>query len=479
MNYRVILGVLGALLCFLGPLMLIPLLVALYYGESPYPFAISFSVTTVIGSLLLIKFPNSDDEEWEKREGFAIVAFGWMAAALFGSIPFMFDGVTPINSFFESMSGFTTTGATVFVVMESHSMSLFFWRSMTQWLGGMGIIMLFIASLPKLGVAGRQMFRAEAPGPTEDNLRPRIRETAKILWTVYVSISVLELMLLLLFGMSFFDAATHTFTTMACGGFSPYAESVAAFNDPVIEGIITLFMFIAGANFALHYRTLFSDRKSLFRDNEFRFYLFIVLTATALLTFVLWHDPAIGPSGSFRYAIFQVVSILTTTGYATTDFNLWNDAGKVVLLCTMFIGGCAGSTAGGIKVVRLLLLFKYARQELFKTLHPKAVRPIKFNGKSVPAEVMNATISFVIIYFLIFLLSSMILSLLGLDLTSSVTASIATLGNIGPGFNIVGPMANFSTVPFAGKLLLIANMWIGRLEIFTVIVMLTPEFWRK
>ncbi|WP_135606057.1 TrkH family potassium uptake protein [Methanococcoides sp. NM1] len=479
MNFGIVFSVLGSLLRFLGPMMLVPLGVALYYGESPYPFAVAFSFTTIVGSILSFRYSSSDEREWEKREGFAIVAFGWFAAALFGSIPYMFDGVTFLNALFESMSGFTTTGATVFVDIETHSRSLLFWRSMTQWIGGMGIIMLFIAILPKLGVAGRQMFRAEAPGPKEDQLKPRIRETAKILWAVYVSISVVELLLLLIAGMSFYDACTHTFTTMACGGFSPYADSVAAFNSPLIEGIITLFMFIAGANFALHYKTLYSDKKSLLKDNEFKFYFVIVGLATVLLTLILWRDTPDSIPTSFRYAVFQVVSILTTTGYATTDFNLWADSGKVVLLAMMFIGGCAGSTAGGIKVVRLLLLLKYARSELFKAIHPKAVRPIKFNGKSVPVDIMHAIISFVVIYFLIFLVSSAILSIFGMDLTSSITASIATLGNIGPGFNIVGPMANFSTIPDIGKLVLIANMWIGRLEVFTVIVMLTPEFWRR
>ncbi|SES65556.1 trk system potassium uptake protein TrkH [Methanococcoides vulcani] len=479
MNFGIVFSVLGSLLRFLGPMMLVPLGVALYYGESPYPFAVAFSFTTIVGSILSFRYSSSDEREWEKREGFAIVAFGWFAAALFGSIPYMFDGVTFLNALFESMSGFTTTGATVFVDIETHSRSLLFWRSMTQWIGGMGIIMLFIAILPKLGVAGRQMFRAEAPGPKEDQLKPRIRETAKILWAVYVSISVVELLLLLIAGMSFYDACMHTFTTMACGGFSPYADSVAAFNSPLIEGIITLFMFIAGANFALHYKTLYSDKKSLLKDNEFKFYFVIVGLATVLLTLILWRDTPDSIPTSFRYAVFQVVSILTTTGYATTDFNLWADSGKVVLLAMMFIGGCAGSTAGGIKVVRLLLLLKYARSELFKAIHPKAVRPIKFNGKSVPVDIMHAIISFVVIYFLIFLISSAILSIFGMDLTSSVTASIATLGNIGPGFNMVGPMANFSTVPAIGKLVLIANMWIGRLEVFTVIVMLTPEFWRR
>jgi trk system potassium uptake protein TrkH len=477
MNYGIILNVLGGLLRFLGLIMAIPLLVAIYYGESPHPFLLTIVLTGVTGFLLSYKYHSNDD--WTKREGFAIVAFGWLAAALFGSIPFMLDGISPINAVFESMSGFTTTGATVLLDIEAHSRSILFWRSMTQWIGGMGIIMLFIAILPKLGVAGRQLFRAEAPGPTEDKIRPRIRETAKILWMVYVAISAIEVAALMLAGMNGYDAVTHTFTTMACGGFSPYANSVAEFQSPLIEGIITLFMFIAGANFALHYKTLYSNHKSLIRDNEFKLYSLIVLVATVLLTFTLWRDMGDTFATSFRYAIFQVVSIVTTTGYATVDFNMWTDPSKMILLAVMFIGGCAGSTAGGIKVVRFLLLLKFAQRALFKSIHPRAVKTIKFNGKSVPEDVLQAIISFVVIYFMIFAISTGLLSLMGIDLISSITASIATLGNIGPGFNLVGPMASFDSIPVLGKLLLIGNMWIGRLEVFTVIVMMTPEFWKR
>lgn len=477
MNFGIIFNVLGGLLRFLALIMAVPLFVAIYYGESPYPFVLAIVLTGITGVLLSYKYHSEGD--WKKREGFAIVAFGWLAAALFGAIPFMLDGISPINAVFESMSGFTTTGATVLLDIEAHSRSILFWRSMTQWIGGMGIIMLFIAILPKLGVAGRQLFRAEAPGPTEDKIKPRIRETAKILWMVYVSISAIQVVALMLAGMSGYDAISHTFTTMACGGFSPYAVSVAQFQSPLIEGIITLFMFIAGANFALHYKILYSNHRSLFEDDEFKFYSLIFVVATLLLTLALWRDMGDTLSTSFRYAIFQVASIITTTGYATVDFNLWSDSAKMVLLAVMFIGGCAGSTAGGIKVVRFLLLLKYSQRALFKSIHPRAVKTVKFNNKSVPEDVLQAIISFVIIYFMIFAISTGLLALMGIDLVSSITASIATLGNIGPGFNLVGPMASFDSIPFIGKILLIGNMWVGRLEVFTVIVMLTPEFWKR
>ncbi|WP_406656759.1 TrkH family potassium uptake protein [Methanolobus sp. ZRKC2] len=477
MNYEIILNVLGNLLRFLGLVMIIPLLVAYYYGDSLLPFAVAIAITGAMGILLSHRYGAEGD--WKIREGFAIVAFGWFTAALFGSIPFMLDGISPLNALFESMSGFTTTGATILQDIESHSRSILFWRSMTQWIGGMGIIMLFIAILPKLGVAGRQLFRAETPGPTEDKIKPRIRGTARILWTVYVVISIIQTVLLMIAGMDLYDAVTHTFTTMSTGGFSPYSQGIAVFNNPFIEVIIVVFMFIAGANFALHYRTLYTDRYSLVNDNEFKFYTVIILAATSLLTFSLWNDMGENIFTSFRYALFQVVSITTTTGYATTDFNMWTDSARIVLLAVMFIGGCAGSTAGGIKVVRFLLLLKYSQNALFKSIHPKAVKPIKFNNKAVPEDVMQAIVSFVVIYIMIFAVSTALLSLMGMELISSITASIATLGNIGPGFNAVGPLSNFDVVPDLGKLLLIANMWIGRLEVFTVIVMLTPEFWKR
>lgn len=476
MNKTVIYNVLGELLVFLALVMLTPLLVALYYGESMVPFAAAVVITGILGLVLSRKY--SAQGEWKVKEGFAIVAFGWLSVAFFGSIPYLLDGISPVNALFESMSGFTTTGATILQDIESHSKSILFWRCMTQWLGGMGIIMIFIAILPKLGVAGRQLFRAEAPGPTEDKLKPRIRGTARILWTVYVFISVVQVVVLRLAGMSYYDAITHTFTTMSTGGFSPYGPGIAAFNDPLIEGIIVVFMFIAGANFALHYRVLYVNRNSFIKDEEFKFYTVIILLATLVLTFSLWKDMGQTVETAFRYAVFQVVSITTTTGYASADFDIWSDSARIILLAVMFIGGSAGSTAGGIKAVRILLLFKYGKNVLFKALHPKAIKPVKYNGRSVPEEIMQSIVSFVVIYMMIFAISTGLLALMGMDLISSITASIATLGNIGPGFNLVGPMANFDVVPFLGKLLLIANMWIGRLEVFTVIVMLTPEFWK-
>lgn len=476
MNIKIVFYVLGGLLRLLGILMVVPLGVAYYYGEDLTPFLVSISITVLTGLILLY---YKTDEEWMRKEGFAIVGLGWLTAAAFGAIPFVLDGISPINALFESMSAFTTTGSTILTDIESHPKGILFWRGMMQWLGGMGIIVLFIAILPKLGVAGRQLFRAEAPGPTEDKLKPRIRETAKILWMVYFVISFAQVVALLLAGLSLYDAVNQTFATMACGGFSNYGLSIGAFNSPLVEYIITIFTFIAGANFALHYRAIYVDKDFLFKDEEFRFYTAIVLSASGLLTFLLWRDMDTGLLDSFRLAIFQVVTIITSTGFASTDFNLWSESAKMVLLAVMFIGACAGSTGGGIKVVRILILLKHSRAELFKAIHPRAVKSVKFNNKTVPDEIIGSIVSFVVIYLLVFSTSALILSVLGMDIITSITASIATLGNIGPGLNVVGPMGSFDPIPPLGKLILTANMWIGRLEVYTVIILFTPEFWNK
>ncbi|WP_298684920.1 TrkH family potassium uptake protein [uncultured Methanomethylovorans sp.] len=477
MNSAVVLSVLGTLLRFQGAIMLIPLLVAVYYNESTMPFVFGIVLTEMCGMFIWLRYKS--DDEWKHREAFATVAFGWLTVTVFGTIPFIISGISPINALFESMAGFTATGATILDDIGSHSKSILFWRSMIQWIGGMGIIVLFIAILPKLSIAGRQLFRAEVPGLKEEKIKPRIRETAKILWMVYLLISSLQTAMLYLAGMSIYDAIVHTFTTIGSAGFSPYGESIVAFNSPLIEAIITLFMFIAGVNFVLLYRTVYIDHTSIFRDEEFKFYTAIILTATAVLILTLRYGIAADPFTCLRYALFQVVSIITTTGFASVDFNLWPDSSRIVLVFMMFIGGCAGSTSGGPTVARVLLLLKYANSELFRFIHPRAVKPIKCNGKVVPKDLIHQVISFMVIYFLIFVTSTFLISLMNVDIITAFTASIATLGNVGPGLNLVGPMSSYNCMPPLAKLIMIANMWIGRLEVFTVMVLFTPEFWKK
>lgn len=483
-NINTVSNIVGSLLRFLGVLMLIPSGVAYYYNEPLFPFLISAGITGISG--ILIGMGTHSTGEYKVRESFAIVAFGWLAVALFGALPYLFNGVSPIDAFFESMSGFTTTGSTIFTDIEAHTKSLLFWRSFSQWLGGMGIIVLFIAILPKLAVGGRQLFKAEVPGPTSDKLRPRLRETAKILWAVYLFLTYVQIMLLYLSGrfldipqMTLYDAVTTSFSTLATGGFSPQAESIAAYNSPVIEGIIIVFMFLAGANFALHYKTIYGDKKALFKDKEFQVYSGIILFAVLFITFELWLRLGEGLFESFMHSAFQVVAVMTTTGFATADFNMWPESSRFILFMLIFIGGCAGSTGGGMKVVRVAMLIKYSFHEMFRMLHPKAVKKLRFGKMPVSDDVMKSIISFFILYMLIFLVSSMLMLLTGLDIISA-TSSVATmLSNVGPGFALVGPMQNFSFIHPAGKVLLALLMWVGRLEVFTVLVLLMPEFWKK
>jgi len=474
MNYNTIINLISAVLRFLGMVMLVPLVVALLHNENYNPFLISAVITFIVGIVSGLKTHEIDD--LPIKESFAIVAIGWFSVALFGSLPYLLSGISPLDALFESMAGFTTTGSTILPVIEDCSKSLLFWRSFTQWLGGMGIIVLFLAILPKLAVAGRDMFRAEVPDPIGDKLSPRLSQTAKILWSVYVGFSAVEVLVLWLSGMTFYDALCTTFSTMSTGGFSPHSESIAFFQSSLIEYIVIFFMFVAGANFALHYWVLRGGANHLFRDSEFRLYTSIVFGATLLIVLVLWNTHGFD---SIRLGLFQVVTIITTTGFTTADFDAWPDAARMVLFLLLFIGGCAGSTGGGPKVVRLLLLIKYGYRELFRSLHPKAILPIRLGKQMVPQGVMEAILSFFILYIFIFAAASLILSILGMDPVSATSAAATALGNVGPGFNIIGPAAHFGGVHPIGKLVLILCMWIGRLEIFTVLVLLIPDFWRK
>nr|QNO44039.1 hypothetical protein JNENIGJC_00001 [Methanosarcinales archaeon ANME-2c ERB4]QNO44190.1 hypothetical protein OPLMKJNA_00001 [Methanosarcinales archaeon ANME-2c ERB4] len=454
--------------------MLVPVVVALWYNENYNPFLISAVITFVVGIVSGLKTHEFDD--LPIKESFAIVAIGWFLVAMFGSLPYILSGISIMDALFESMSGFTTTGSTILPVIEDYSKSLLFWRSFTQWLGGMGIIVLFLAILPKLAVAGRDLFRAEVPDPIGDKLSPRLSQTAKILWSVYVGLSAVEVFALWLSGMTVYDALCTSFSTMSTGGFSPHSESIAFFHSSLIECIVIFFMFVAGANFALHYWVLRGGADRLFRDSEFRLYTCIIVCATLLIALVLW-----GTYGfdSIRLGLFQVVSIVTTTGFATADFDTWPNTGRMILFLLLFVGGCAGSTGGGVKVVRLLLLIKYGYRELFRSLHPKAILPIRLGRQLVPQGVTEAILSFFILYIFIFTIASLILSIIGMDVVSATSAAATTLGNVGPGFNTVGPAANFSGVHPIGKLVSVLCMWIGRLEIFTVLVLLIPDFWRK
>ena len=461
--------------------MFLPLLVnCLYHEPHARGFLLSIALTASSGGLMMLLFKRSP-RDLTHRDGFAIVAFGWISATFFGALPYLFTGTfdSLANACFEAASGFTTTGSTVMTDIVKNSHGVLFWRGLTQWLGGMGIILLSLAVLPFLGVGGMQLYKAEVPGPTADKLRPRISHTARILWEVYVLISAVEVLTLLLGGMNLFDALCHTFTTMATGGFSPKNESIEFYQSPFIEYTITFFMFVAGANFSLHYHFLKGNPRALWDDPEFRFYTGVILVSTLLITFNLWSNLPGDLLKFFRLALFQVVSIQTTTGFTTADFEKWPAFSQYLLLALMFIGGCAGSTGGAIKCVRIFVLIKQGGRELYQLVHPHAVAPVKLGGKVISQNTLNGILGLFFLYIGIFVLASLAVSLLGADILTSVSAVATTLGNVGPGLGEVGPMDNFAHLPTASKWILTVCMLFGRLEIYTLLVILFPEFWRK
>ena len=481
MNLILTLRILGSLLLFLGAALFAPLPFSFYYADGIWSVYLeSALICFIVGGLLFVFCKSSKD--LTVREGFAVVTFGWAVFALFGALPYLISGAvtSPLNAVFETMSGFTTTGSTILTDIEALPQSLLFWRSLTHWLGGMGIIVLSLAILPMLGVGGMQLFKAEVPGPTADRLKPRIQDTAKMLWGVYFLLTLVETLLLMFGGMSFFDAICHSFATLATGGFSTQNSSIAAYNSSYIDGVITLFMILAGVNFALHFQVLRGRAEEFFRSEELRVYLGIILVATIIVMISNWSGDVYHHIGeNFRYSIFQVSSIMTTTGFATADFELWPTLPQYILVLLMFIGGCAGSTGGGIKVARVLLLFKHAQVQVFRLIHPRAIRLVKLGNHPVDKEVLQAILGFFALFIGIFVIASLALAATGMDIVSSGAAVVACLSNIGPGLGSVGPVDNFAHVPAMGKMVLIVCMLMGRLELFTVLVLFFPSFWRK
>ena len=482
MNVRSVVGSVSRIVAVFGALMLAPVAVSLVFGESDWKaFLISSIVTAAIGVVGTLLAPPGTDQRIGNREGMAITTLGWTACALFGALPFLLAGSlrTPADAVFETMSGLTTTGATVLADVEAQSHAILFWRSFLHWLGGMGIVVLSIALLPGLQVGGSQLFRAEVPGPLPDRLEPRIRETARRLWGIYILLTVGQTVLLRLFGMSLFDAVTHTFGTVATGGFSTANKSLEAWNSPAIHLTVTAFMFLAGMNFTLHYRALRGDLQPISKDDELKTYAGIVLAAIALISLDLLAHSSYGLWNTLRHSAFQVVSVITTTGFTTVNYDVWPPLSRAILLLLMFVGGSAGSTGGAIKVVRVNVLAKHSIRELKRAVYPRRVTVIRLNGKAVPEEVSSAVLAFVILYLSVFLLAMLAMSAMGLDFVSAVGAVAATLGNIGPGFGLVGPACNYSAVPAMGKWLLSFCMLVGRLEVYTVLSMLVPGFWRR
>tara|TARA_B100001996_G_scaffold69785_1_gene51050 strand:- start:2782 stop:4251 length:1470 start_codon:yes stop_codon:yes gene_type:complete len=484
-----ILKILGMLLGFLSFSMLPSILWSLYFNESNEILSLSYSIIITLAFALILYFSSylfkENKYDISSIDAFTIVTVGWFLTALFGSFPYYFsmNNLSFIDCFFESMSGFTTTGATILgnssIPIETLGHGLLFWRSFTHFLGGMGIIVFSIALLPLLGIGGVQLFRAEVAGPTADKITPRIKQTAKLLWSIYVTFILIETLLLYAFGMSFFDSICHSFATMATGGFSTHSSSIAHFNSPLIEWTVLIFMFIAATNFTLHYIFLGNFKFKYYKDDEFKFYfiLFLVITIVIAINLIM-NNLYASNFDSIRHAAFTTISLLSTTGFTTENFEVWPHLSITLCFFLFFIGGSAGSTTGGLKIIRTVLIFKYLYFELKKLLHPNVVYNIKIGKKIINEDVIKNTLGFYLFYIMIFVLFSIFISFYNIDLITSITLSASSLGNIGPGLGTIGPYDNWGHLPNAVKIISSFCMLLGRLEIFTVMVLVSRIFFK-
>ncbi len=480
MNPRHLIHVAGIILLALSFALAATTVVAAAYGERDFiPFLLSTIVSAGLGLFMFRR--TSLERDLTIREGYAVVSLSWLAIGLAGALPYLFSGVisSPAAALFESVSGFTTTGATVFGDVESLPHGILFWRALTQWIGGMGIIVLGVAILPFLGIGGMQLFRAEVPGPTTERLAPRITQTAKLLWLVYAGLTGAQVLLLYLGDMPVFDAVIHSFTTLSTGGFSTQNASIAAYESKYIQYVIILFMYLAGINFTLHYRAMTGKPWRYFGDTEWKAYTAMVVAATVFVALVLFERGGTGFEQTIRDSLFQVVSIATTTGYASTDYDLWPAGGQLMLLLLMFVGGMAGSTAGGMKVIRVVTFYRQGVSALRRALHPRAVILTRVSGKAIRENDLLNILAFILFFLLLFVAGVTAMAALGHDLITSIGASAATLGNIGPGLGDVGATDNYGWMGPSSHLVLVFLMLVGRLEIFTVLLLFHPDLWRR
>ena len=498
MNYRIICKLLGLLIIVIGLCQIFSLFWSLYFEEweAFNAFVKSIFISFIAGSLIAF-YGWKTKEEVYRKEGMFIVGCGWLLAGIFGSLPFVLssafleqtisgnivhNGIFTqfVNSLFETISGLTTTGSTVFTDIEVIPKSLLFWRSFTHWIGGMGIIVLFIAVLPQLGAGGKRLFKSEVPGPIPEGLRPRIKTTSLILWGIYVGISFVLTVIFMFEDMNFFDALCHTFGTMATGGFSPYNASIGYYHSPLIEYTTVFFMLVAGINFGLYFQMIRHDYKTFWKDTELRVFLGVVIFCIGLLVFDTMKGKIyLSFMDALRYVSFQVASIITTTGYGTADFNEWPPLSKLVLVTLMFFGASSGSTGGGMKIIRLIILLKFAHFQIYKMFHPQAIITLKVGTKQINQDVIDGVNSLFIIGITVFVISSLYMAMLGLDIVTAATSVSATLWNIGPGLERVGSIENFAFIPNTGKLLLSLCMLMGRLEFFPILVIFLPSFWKN
>ncbi|MBM3403367.1 MAG: TrkH family potassium uptake protein [Bacteroidetes bacterium] len=481
MNWKIILRTIGILLLIEGGFIFTCLPFSYYYGgDDARALIISGVITLLSGFSLLALFKSSKAADVGKKEGYFIVASTWMIMSLFGGLPYMIHGSIPslADAFFEAMSGFTTTGASILTDVEALPKGLLFWRAMTHWIGGMGIIVFTIAILPIFGFGGMQLFAAESPGPTKDKLQPRIKETARLLWGIYVFMTFLETILLMLGGMNLWESLCLTFSTVATGGFGTRNTSIGDFS-PFIQYVITIFMILAGTHFSLHYFMIRGKFKLVWRNQEFRFYLFLILISTLVIWTALGVLSETGIESSFRLALFQVVSILTTTGFATADYLLWPPFTWFLLFLLMFIGGMAGSTAGSVKVVRVLLFLKVFRQQIRKSIHPNMIRNIMFNDQPVQQTILGGALTMILLYLITFAGGTLALIITNVPFLDAAGSAAACLGNVGPGLGAEGPVGNYAHLTALSKWILSILMYMGRLELFSVLILFAPSFWKK
>ena len=477
------------MLVITGLSMLLPALIAFIYGETDLYGHLKSSLICVLLGLPIWVFTRKS-KRLNSKDGFAIVSFAWITVALAGSLPFYLTGIIPnfTDAWFEAMSGVTTTGATIIGNpstlphlingIESMPHGVLFWRSFLQWLGGMGIIVFTIAILPLLGVGGVQLFKAEVPGPVADKIKPRVKETAKILWMVYIGFTFLQFLLLGFAGMSWFDSICHAFTTMPTGGFSTQNASIAAYSNPVIHYIIIFFMFVAGVNFTLHFRAITGNYKSYFKDYEFKVYFSILFFATMLIFLNISFSNSDWSHNSFLISLFQSLALMTGTGYANADYELWPFFSQLLLFFMMFFGAMGGSTSGGMKIARVILLIKYAATETRRMLHSRAIIPIRIGDRTIGDDVIRNTLGFFLIYLSFFVLTALVLTALNYDFTSSLSVAASAIGNVGPAFGSFGPTDNYALLHPIGKWMMTFCMLLGRLEIFTIMVLFSRTFWK-
>ncbi|MFD1095113.1 TrkH family potassium uptake protein [Salegentibacter chungangensis] len=494
LNYQIIFHVMGLLLLCNGGFMLLSVLVSWFYQDGvTLEISTAALITLFIGVFLMFS-TRGHRKEVKKREGYIIVTFGWIFMALSGTLPYVISESIPsfTNAFFETMSGYTTTGASILNDIESIPKGILFWRSLTHWIGGMGIIVLAIAILPLLGIGGMQLFAAESPGPSADKLKPRITDTAKRLWLIYVSYTLAETILLYVAGMNFFDAINHAFSTLSTGGFSTKNASIAFWNDnPAIQYIIIVFMFLAGSNFVLSYFSFKGRIQRVLHDDEFKWYFIFIASFTLISAVIVYFGADVSISSidhpmvwgewesAFRHSLFQVLAVITTTGFVSADYTMWTPFLTIFFFGMFFLGGSAGSTAGGVKVMRHIIMIRNGLTEFKRTLHPNAILPVRFNKKSISKEIVFNILGFFILYMLAFIIGSVGLASLGLDFETSIGGAASSLGNIGPAFGGLSPVNNFDMLPPFGKWWCSFLMLIGRLELFTVLILFTPFFWRN